>query len=294
MAAVATPSEQTGQALVCYRHPNVETGVACSSCGRPICTDCMVFAAVGIKCPECAGQPSGVRRATTRAGSRATSRGGAAIVTKTIIAANVLVFLVQLGQAGGGVRETTGEVFVRFSIFGPAVADGEWWRLITGAFLHAGPIHILFNMLMLWWFGQALEVLLGPVRYLGIYFASALAGSAGALLVAPDVPTVGASGAVFGILGAGLVLERRNVMVFGGSAFAIVAFNLVFTFLLANISIGGHLGGLVGGILAILALTGFGRRHAVYGRVDALTVLSLLAVAAGSVLVAYLSVRGYA
>jgi membrane associated rhomboid family serine protease len=294
MAAMATSSEQTGQALVCYRHPNVETGVACSSCGRPICTDCMVFAAVGIKCPECAGQPSGVRRAASRTGSRVASRGGTAPITKTIIAINVLVFLVQVGQAGGGVRETTGEVFVRFSIYGPAVADGEWWRLITGAFLHAGPIHILFNMLMLWWFGQALETLLGPVRYIGIYFASALAGSAGALLVAPDVPTVGASGAVFGILGAGLVLERRNVMVFGGSAFAIVAFNLVFTFLLANISIGGHLGGLVGGILAILALTGFGRRHAVYGRVDALTVLSLFAVAAGSVLVAYLSVRGYA
>ena len=294
MAAVATSSEQADQTLVCYRHPKVETGVACSNCGRPICTECMVFAAVGIKCPECAGQPSGVRRAATRTGSRVTSRGGAAPITKIIIAANVLVFLVQVGQAGGGVRETTGEVFVRFSIFGPAVADGEWWRLITGAFLHAGPIHILFNMLMLWWFGQALEVLLGPVRYVGIYFASALAGSAGALLVAPDVPTVGASGAVFGILGAGLLLERRNIMVFGGSAFAIVAFNLVFTFLLANISIGGHLGGLVGGILAILAITGFGRRHAVYGPVDALSVLSLLAVAAGSVLVAYLSVRGYA
>jgi membrane associated rhomboid family serine protease len=294
MAVVATSSEQAGQALVCYRHPNVETGVACSNCGRPICTECMVFAAVGIKCPECAGQPSGVRRAATRTGSRVASRGGTAPITKAIIALNVLVFLVQVGQAGGGVRETTGEVFVRFSIFGPAVADGEWWRLITGAFLHAGPIHILFNMLMLWWFGQALEALLGPVRYVGIYFASALAGSVGALLVAPDVPTVGASGAVFGILGAGLLLERRNVMVFGGSAFAIVAFNLVFTFLLANISIGGHLGGLVGGMLAILALTGFGRRHAVYGRIDALTVISLFAVAAGSVLVAYLSVRGYA
>jgi membrane associated rhomboid family serine protease len=241
-----------------------------------------------------------MRRSARRCASRrhsyrlATASLGGAVVTKTVIAVNVLVFLVQVGQAGGGVRETTGEVFVRFSIFGPAVADGEWWRLITGAFLHAGPIHILFNMLMLWWFGQALEALLGPVRYIGIYLASALAGSAGALLVAPDVPTVGASGAVFGILGAGLVLERRNVMVFGGSAFAIVAFNLVFTFLLANISIGGHLGGLVGGILAILALTGFGRRHALYGRIDALTILSLFAVAAGSVLVAYLSVRGYA
>jgi membrane associated rhomboid family serine protease len=292
MAVVATSSEQTGQELVCYRHPNVETAVACSNCGRPICTECMVFAAVGIKCPECAGQPGGVRRAATRTGSRTASLGGA-VVTKTVIAVNVLVFLVQVGQAGGGVRETTGEVFVRFSIFGPAVADGEWWRLITGAFLHAGPIHILFNMLMLWWFGQALEAAVGRARFLGIYIVGALAGSAGALVLSGEfVNTVGASGAVFGILGAGLVLERRQIYVFGGGALFVVVLNVAFTFAVSNISIGGHLGGLVGGILSMLALSAAGR-HPVYGRLDPLALLALVGIAATSVLVAYLRVRGY-
>lgn len=292
MAAVATP-EQTGQALACYRHPSVETGVTCSSCGRPICTDCMVFAAVGIKCPECAGQPTGGRRAATRVRTRATERGGRT-VTKALIAVNVGIFLLLLTQASG-LGSLSGSLYERFAVEGRGIADGEWWRLVTGAFLHANLIHVLFNMLMLWWFGQALEALLGPVRFLGVYLVSALAGSAGALLlVAPEARTVGASGAVFGILGAGLVLERRNVMVFGGSAFAVVAFNLVFTLLIAGISIGGHLGGLVGGILAILALSGFGRRHAVYGRLDAVSVAALIAIAAASVAVAYLRVRGYA
>jgi membrane associated rhomboid family serine protease len=289
---VATP-QQTDQALACYRHPKVETGVTCSNCGRPICTECMVFAAVGIKCPECAGQPAGVRRAASRVGTRAAVRGSNT-VTKVLIGLNVVVFLLQLSQANG-FATTSGEVFNRFAVEGAAIADGQWWRLLTGAFLHASLIHLGFNMLMLWWFGQALEALLGPVRFVGVYLVSALAGSAGALLlVGPNALTVGASGAVFGILGAGLVLERRNVMVFGGSALAVVALNLAFTFLVANISIGGHVGGLVGGMLAILAISGFGRRHAVYGRLDVVSVASLVGVAALSVAVAYMRVRGYA
>jgi membrane associated rhomboid family serine protease len=292
MASVTTP-EKTDQALACYRHPNVETAVTCSNCGRPICTECMVFAAVGIKCPECAGQSAGVRRTATRVRTRAGERG-TNTVTKVLIGINVAVFLLQLSQADG-FSTVSGTMFDRFAVQGTAIADGEWWRLLTGAFLHASVIHIGFNMLMLWWFGQALEALLGPVRFLGIYLVSALAGSAGALLlVSPSAQTVGASGAVFGILGAGVMLERNNIMVFGGSAFLIVAFNLAFTFLIAGISIGGHLGGLIGGVLAILAITGFGRRHAVYGRLDALSVLSLVGIAAASFAVAYMRVRGYA
>jgi hypothetical protein len=99
---------------------------------------------------------------------------------------------------------------------------------------------------------------------------------------------------VFGILGAGLVLERRQIFVFGGSAFAVVALNVVFTFLISNISIGGHIGGLVGGMLAVLALSGFGRGHPIYGRLDFLSVLSLLGIAAASIAIAYLRVRGLA
>jgi membrane associated rhomboid family serine protease len=285
--------EQT-QTQVCYRHPNRETGVSCSNCGRPICPDCMVYAAVGIKCPECAGQTTvAARKAQRSARARPLGGTGGITVTKVLVAANVVVYLLAVASSSGGFSPSD-QFIIEWGLFGPAVADGEWWRLITAAFLHANLIHILFNMLMLWWFGQALEAAVGPVRFAGIYAVSALAGSAGALLLAPETFTVGASGAVFGILGAGLVLERQQIWVFGGSALGVVVLNVVFSFLISSISIGGHIGGLVGGALATLVLSRFGRGHAVYGRIDAFTVAGLVAVAALSVAVAYLSVRGLA
>jgi membrane associated rhomboid family serine protease len=290
---MATP-EQT-QTQVCYRHPNRETGVSCSNCGRPICHDCMNFVAVGIKCPECAGSPSRPR-ATARRVRTSAGVGTGSIVTKAIVAVTVAAFLVQVAQSPGGLRNPLGGELVQdWVLYGPAVAAGDWWRLVTASLLHANVIHIGLNMLMLWWFGQALEATLGRGRFLGIYVAAILAGSAGALLLSPTEPTVGASGGVFGVLGAGLVLERRNINVFGGSALLIVLFNLGFTFIHpTSISVGGHLGGLAGGALAVLAFTGFGRLHPVYGRLDALSVASFVGVAAASVGVAYLRVRGLA
>jgi membrane associated rhomboid family serine protease len=286
---MASPETRT---QTCYRHPGRETAVSCSNCGRPICPDCMVYAAVGIKCPECAGQPTGARAATRRV-SRSAGGVTGSVVTKTLIAVNIAVFLVSVAQGSGALAPSNAFVN-RWALNGFAVADGEWWRLLTGAFLHASVIHIAFNMLMLWWFGQALEAALGRARFIGVYLVSALAGSAGALLLSSaGTDTVGASGAVFGILGAGLVLERRQIYVFGGGALFVVVLNVVFTFAVSNISIGGHLGGLVGGMLAVLGLSAAGR-HPVYGRLDLLTVLSLFGLAAASVLVAYLRVRGYA
>jgi membrane associated rhomboid family serine protease len=251
----------------------------------------MVYAAVGIKCPECAGQPTGARATTQRVG-RVARTGTGALVTKTLIGMNVVVYLISIAQGAGGLQPA--QSFIdRWALQGFAVSEGEWYRLITSAFLHASLIHLAFNMLMLWWFGQALEAALGRARFLGVYLVSALAGAAGALLLSGEfVLTVGASGAVFGILGAGLVLERRQIYVFGGGALVVVVLNIVFTFAVSNISIGGHLGGLVGGILAMLALSVAGR-HPIYGRLDVVSFLSLLAIAAGSVLLAYLRVRGY-
>jgi membrane associated rhomboid family serine protease len=252
----------------------------------------MVFAPVGIKCPECAGQPAGAKRAAVRARSLA-GEGTEFIVTKTLLVANVVVFLAQVVQAGS-ITNPYGELFIRGALFGPSVANGDWYRLVTCAFLHGGVLHIFFNMLMLWWFGRQLEVLLGRGRFLAVYFISILAGSAGALLLSPDVPTIGASGAVFGILGAGLVLERSRINVFGGSALIIVILNLALSFTLSSVSIGGHVGGLVGGALCVFAFSSFGRGHAVYGRFNVLTAASLLAIAVGSVAIAYFKVRGYA
>lgn len=290
MTPMATP-EQT-QTMVCYRHPNHETAVTCSNCGRPICTECMVFAAVGIKCPECAGTPTGAKKAAVRARSFA-GPGTDFIVTKVLIAVNVFVFLAQVIQSGS-LTNPFGELFVRGALYGPAVANGDWYRLVSCAFLHGSILHIFFNMLMLWWFGRPLEHLLGRTRFVAIYFISILAGSAGALVLTPDRPTIGASGAVFGILGAGLILERSNINVFGGSALIIVILNLALSFTLNSVSIGGHVGGLIGGALCILVLSGFGRGHAVYGRFNVVAATGLVAVAAGSVLIAYFKVRGYA
>ncbi len=267
--------------MVCYRHPKNETAVTCSECERPICTDCMVFGPVGIRCPECAGRPTGVRKATAGLKSAATE-GRGAVVTKALVALNAGVFALQFAQP----------TLVRdFALFGPAIAAGEWWRIVSSAFLHANVIHLLFNMLALWWFGGPLESLLGRGRFVGLYLVSALAGSAGALLISPNAYTVGASGAVFGILGAGVFLERKRIYVFGGSALVVVLLNLVLTFR-PGISIGGHLGGLLGGMLVVLAFSRFGRGHAVYGRLGLVGIGSLVAVALASVAIAYVRVRG--
>ena len=122
MTPMATP-EQT-QTMVCYRHPNHETAVTCSNCGRAICTECMVFAAVGIKCPECAGTPTGAKKAAVRARSY-TNVGTDFIVTKVLIAVHVFVFLAQVVQSGS-LTDPFGELFVRGALYGPAVANGDW------------------------------------------------------------------------------------------------------------------------------------------------------------------------
>jgi membrane associated rhomboid family serine protease len=256
----------------------------------------MVFSAVGIKCPECAGTPAGAKRAATRVRSAA-GQGTGFIATNALIVANILVYVVQ--STGGTLWDPRqGEVYQEGFLSADRLAAGEWWRLVTSEFLHGSPIHLFFNMLLLWWFGRALEALLGRGRFLAIYFLSILAGSAGAVVVSPETASVGASGAVFGILGAGLVLERNRIDVFGGSALFVVLFNLAFTFTAGiaggYISIGSHVGGLVGGVLAVLAFSRWGRGHAVYGRVDALALAGLAGIALASVALAYLRVRGYA
>jgi membrane associated rhomboid family serine protease len=149
-------------------------------------------------------------------------------------------------------------------------------------------------MLALWWFGSLLEQRIGSGKYLLLYVVSGLAGSAGALILDPLVPTVGASGAIFGILGAGFVLERQRDYVFGGSALAIIVINLIFTFSISNISVGGHIGGLIGGAAAMLVLTRFGRGNAAYGRTGLLGIAGIVAVGVISIAVAYWKAKGYA
>jgi membrane associated rhomboid family serine protease len=275
----------------CYRHPDRETLVSCSECGRPICEDCMTFAPVGIRCPDHSGQPHGAQR-VTQGLRRASYEGTGALVTKILVGINVAIYLLELA-AGGEINGTGNRIFNEGFLGGPPVAQGDWWRLFTAMFLHYGPFHLAMNMLALWWFGAAVEQVLGRGRYLLLYLVSGLAGSAGALLFTPESATVGASGAIFGILGAALVLERQRTYVLGGGAMGIILLNLVITFALPGISIGGHLGGLAGGALGTLALSRFGRGHAVYGRPGLLGVLGVVAVGLLSVAVAYWRVQEY-
>ena len=277
----------------CYRHPDRVTGLSCSECGRPICTECMTIAPVGIRCPEHSGKAQGVQR-VTRGVQRVAFEGTGAKVTKALVAINVAVYVAEL-VTGGGVNGTGSTIYLHGVLFGPLVEQGDWWRLLTAAFLHYGPVHLILNMVGLYWFGSLLEERIGSGRYLMLYLVSGLAGSAGALLWSGGflTPTVGASGAIFGILGAGFVLERQRDYVFGGSALGVILINFVLTFSISSISKGGHIGGLVGGMICALGLTRFGRGHAAYGRPGVLGVATIVLVGVASIAIAYWRVTSY-
>ncbi len=245
----------------CYRHSDRETGVSCSNCGRPICPDCMTPTPVGMRCPECARQRT--KSANPVRGSRPGAvAAGDLPVTKALIAVNVLAYLAELASGSGGLNGVGGTVADKGGLFGPYVADGEYWRLLTSGFLHASIIHIGFNMYLLWVLGQMIEPALGSLRFGVVYFAALFAGSLGALLLSPHAFTVGASGAIFGLMGAAFVeLRRRGIDPFQAGIGWLIVINLGLSLVLSNISIGGHLGGLAGGALAMLALHEADRRR---------------------------------
>ncbi len=251
----------------------------------------MTPAAVGLRCPEHAGTR---RRVNPPRVVRRTSRGATdALVTKALIGANVVIYLIEASQ-GGGLNSPGGSIVDKWALYGPSVAQGDWWRLITAAFLHASILHIALNMYVLWVIGGPVERYLGRARFLALYFVSGLAGSAGALVLTPTAVTVGASGAIFGILGALLIIEWQTTGRLAGNAMTWIVINLALSFVISNISIGGHVGGLIGGILVTLSFANWGRGHAAYGRVGLLGGAGLVAVAVASVVIAYFKVRGYA
>ena len=278
-------------ALTCYRHPNRETGVSCAHCGRGLCPDCMVFTPVGIKCAEHAGVPTGTAKVVQGA-RRFGLEGGGALLTKILIGINVLVFLWQVGS-GGTLSQPYGYPYDHGALNGYLVANGDWWRLATSMFLHASVIHLGMNMLFLWWIAAPVEQAIGRARFALLYVVSGLSGAAGALLLTnPLQYTVGASGALFGILGAAFVFERQRNYVLGGGALTIIVLNLAFTFAIPGISIGGHIGGLVGGALCALALSRLGKAHAAYGRPGVAGIAGVVAVGIASVAVSYWAVAG--
>jgi membrane associated rhomboid family serine protease len=294
----------TAEPRYCYRHPDRETGLSCSECGRPICADCANFGPVGIRCPEhaTASGPRSARRLRPRPIRRAPGialASGRAPVTRALIAINVVIYLITVAQGHGGLNNPGGTpprgLYLNWLLYGPLVAHGGWYRLVTAMFLHGFLLHIAFNMLALWFIGAPVEQYLGRTRFIGLYFVSGLAGSAGALLQAPLAPTVGASGAIFGILGAMFIIEWQVTGRLAGQAMTWIVINLVISFSFSGISWGGHIGGLIGGILITLAYAHWSDRgRAQYGQLGLGGVLGLLVVAAGSIALAYWKVRGYA
>jgi membrane associated rhomboid family serine protease len=247
----------------CYRHPTRETGVSCSSCGRPICPDCMTTTSVGMRCPDCARQRTRVVRMRDMAAEPR--------VTYALIAINIVAYLAEgsLTITNGGVLGETlydkGALLGSLpgvQLAGQGVAQGQWWRLITSGFLHENIVHIGMNMLILYLLGRMVEPMLGSVKFAVVYFVSLLAGSLGALLLTPHSFTVGASGAIFGIAGAAVVeLRARRISVMESGIGMLILLNLFLSFSVSGISIGAHIGGLIGGALAALALQAGERRR---------------------------------
>ncbi len=232
---------------VCYRHPNRETGVSCSNCGNPICPDCMTTTSVGMRCPECARQKTKVK--TIGSVTEPT-------LTYVLIGINVLLWL-GFGLSGSAGDEVYGEA----ALSRGGLAQGDVWQVVTSGFLHArlgesfGILHIFSNMFSLYILGTLLEPAVGRLRFGLIYGVSLLAGSFGALLLTPNGLTVGASGAIFGLMGAAVVVMRnRGINPMESGLGLWIGLNLLITFTIPGISIGGHIGGLIGGALAAFVL----------------------------------------
>lgn len=227
----------------CYRHPNNRAAVGCQRCGRPICTECMTQASIGHHCPECL---AGSKQRVYTARNLPSSTGSPLLVA--LIAINVVVYLAQEGS--------NDRITLDGLLFGPAVADGEWWRIVTSAFLHANLLHIGFNMYALWLLGRPLLEGLGKLRFVLLYVAGLFGGSLAVLAFNWSAPTLGASGAVLGLGGALVAaLWARGIGLHQTSLVPILGLNLLLPVLVGGISFWGHFGGIAGGFAAGWLLT---------------------------------------
>ena len=265
----------------CYRHPQRETNVSCANCERPICPDCMTVTPVGMRCPECARERT---RVTTGVGS---AGGSEAPVTFGLIAICVVAFL-GIVAGGGTLGRGGGTVTIEGGLFAPYVADGQAYRIITSAFLHAGIFHLAVNMFVLFILGRLLEPAIGSLRFAGIYGVAVLGGSFGALLLDPNALTVGASGGIFGLMAATFLIARdRGLDQLSQQIGLFIVLNLVITFSIPQISVGGHIGGLIGGGIAAIVVSGLERRRiANRGALEAVALVGLGAAAIAGALLA--------
>ncbi|HUR75677.1 MAG TPA: rhomboid family intramembrane serine protease [Sporichthya sp.] len=278
-----TDAADSGETPVCYRHPDRETYVRCGRCERYICPDDMISAAVGFQCPECvhAGN-KGVRHPRTVTG--AAIRENTGIVTTSLIVVNVLIFFAVQGSADLADRLSLRVLClpsVGLCSAQDGLIDGGWHRLITAAFVHEEPLHIATNMIALWLFGRPLEAMLGRTRFLATYFICALGGSTLSYLFMPlnSPGSIGASGAVFGLLGA-LVVVDRQLWTNPSSVVILLTIMLLPGFVFDNIDWRGHVGGLItGAVLGALFLYAPARNRTVWQAAGMVLVTGLLLLA---------------
>ncbi len=253
----------------CYRHADRSTGVVCQRCDRPICPTCMFSASVGFHCPECVNKGSSYDEPISRAPTPIKTRSPNPIsflnmpATYIIIAANSVIFIFSVIEWGSIFPSTSGRIEINLGLIDRArhggtfvgVAEGEWWRIFTSGFVHSGIIHFLINMALLWFVGRELELYLKTTRFFLLYTSCIIGSSFLVLALRPDNLTIGASGGVFGIMAAYVMLAKFLTGRFFGTTISLVlALNLgINAFLLfnpnSNISVLGHLGGLMTGLL---------------------------------------------
>ncbi|MDJ0418283.1 rhomboid family intramembrane serine protease [Rhodococcus opacus] len=234
----------------CVRHPDRPTALSCNRCGRPACPECLREAAVGYQCVDCvaAGQRD-VRQVRNVAGAVTTQRA-VPLVTYILMAVNVGIFLITAAQSRSIMQNQAGsKLFADWALFPPAVVDGQIVRVLGSGFLHFGIIHLAVNMFALWVIGRDTELVLGRARYACVYFVSLLGGSAAVMLFQLGAVTAGASGAVFGLMGAQAVILLR-LRRSPAPVISVIAVNVIISITIPGISLLGHLGGLVAGAAA--------------------------------------------
>ncbi|MEU4741850.1 rhomboid family intramembrane serine protease [Actinosynnema sp. NPDC023658] len=266
---------------VCARHPDRATGLRCVRCDRPACPECLREASVGYQCVDCVNQGrAAVRRPRTFVGAELAQR---MVVTPVLIAVNLLMYVITAAQAGSVSQNQASPLFVDFVMYTPAVAGADqWWRLLTSGFLHYGPLHLALNMIALYVLGRDLEPVFGRLRFSAVYLVSLLGGSVAVYLFGGiDTVVAGASGAVYGLMGAMLVAVLR-LKLNPGPALGVIALNVVLSFTLPGISLLGHLGGLVVGAALTAGL--------VYAPADKRNTWQAAAVAAAVVLLVVMAV----
>ncbi|MEU3649983.1 rhomboid family intramembrane serine protease [Lentzea sp. NPDC034063] len=259
---------------VCARHSDRPTRLRCTRCDRPACPECLRDASVGMQCVDCVNEGARtVRQARTSAGAVVST--GRPIITQVMIALNVLAYVVTVFQSGSPMNNQRAGLFTATSMIPELTANGEWWRILTSGFMHFGLIHLALNMAALFVVGPVVEQELGKLRYSAVYFLSLLGGSAAAFYFGTVCQQLaGASGAVFGLMGALLIVFKRQKRDIS-TIVVIVGINLVSN-LFTNASLLGHLGGFVIGGLLTLAMVKAPQKNRNLYQIGAVAVALLL------------------